>query len=151
MTSHQDLQYALTQALQPTRQAWYQAATGVLADTGVSVTVAMPVLLVSRLGDGVSQQALAGRLGVHPAALVRTLDQAEQAELLERRVVPDNRRQRGIHLLPEGQRLAVELERALRKLRAALLRDVPVADLEAAVRVLKTLEERARHDGEGER
>lgn len=147
----QDLQYALALALQPARQAWYHAATGVLADTGVSVTVAMPVLLVSRLGDGVSQQALAGRLGVHPAALVRTLDQAEEAGLLERRVVPGNRRQRGIYLLPEGQQLAVEMERVLRELRATLLADVPVTDLETAVRVLRTFEERARRYGEGER
>jgi MarR family transcriptional regulator, transcriptional regulator for hemolysin len=151
MTRPEDLHYALTAALQPTRQAWHQAATGVLAGTGLSVAVAMPVLLVSRLGDGVSQQALAERLGVNPAALVRTLDQAEQAQLLERRVVPANRRQRGLYLLPEGQQLAKRMESALRTLRAELLGDLPAADLEAAVRVLNTFEERIRRHNEGER
>jgi MarR family transcriptional regulator, transcriptional regulator for hemolysin len=151
MTRPEDLHYALTVALQPTRQAWHQAATSVLAGTGLSVTVAMPVLLVSRLGDGVSQQPLAERLGVNPAALVRTLDQAEEAQLLERRVVPGNRRQRGLYLLPEGQRLAKRMESALRTLRAELLGDVPVADLEVAVRVLKLFEERTRRYNEGER
>ncbi|WP_114239868.1 MarR family winged helix-turn-helix transcriptional regulator [Dyella sp. C9] len=147
----QDLYYALTVALQPTRQAWHQAASTVLGDSGLSVTVATPVLLLSRLGDGVSQQVLAERVGVHPAALVRTLDQAEQAQLLERRLVPANRRQRAIYLLPEGVRVAAELETALRELRSALLADLPPEDVATAVRVLKTLEERARRHAGGER
>ncbi|RDI97803.1 MarR family transcriptional regulator [Dyella solisilvae] len=146
----QDLPYALTVALQPTRQAWQQAAGAALAGTGLSVTLATPVLLVSRMGDGISQQALAEKIGVHPAALVRTLDQAEQAQLLERRVAPGNRRQRAIYLLPEGQRVAAEMERSLRALRTELLGDVPPEDLETAVRVLQTLEERARRLAEGE-
>lgn len=144
MTQFHDIQVAFTMSLQPTRQAWYQAATSVLVGTGVSVTVAMPLVLISRLGDGVSQQVLAERLGVAPAALVRTLDQAEAAELVERRVVPGNRRQRGIYLLPEGQRLALHMESVLSELRAECLHGVPAADIEVAVRVLRTFEERAR-------
>ncbi|WP_243039418.1 MarR family winged helix-turn-helix transcriptional regulator [Dyella sedimenti] len=148
MTRPQDLHYALTVALQPTRQAWQQAAGIVLAGVGLSVTLATPVLLVSRMGDGISQQALAERIGVHPAALVRTLDQAEQAQLLERRVVPGNRRQRAIHLLPEGKRLAQEMELALSALRAQVLGDLPAEDIDAAVRVLQALEDRARRYSE---
>jgi MarR family transcriptional regulator, transcriptional regulator for hemolysin len=151
MTSTPDLHHALTVALQPTRQAWQQAAGIALAGTGLSVTVATPVLLVSRMGDGISQQALAEKVGVHPAALVRTLDQAEEAQLLERRVVPGNRRQRAIYLLPDGQRVAAEMERALRALRAELLGDVSAEALETTVRVLQTLEQRARQHTEGER
>lgn len=146
-----DLHYAFTVALQPARQAWQQAAGIVLADTGLSVTLATPVLLVSRMGDGVSQQVLAERIGVHPAALVRTLDQAEKAQLLERRVVPANRRQRAIYLLPEGQRLAAAMELALRKLRAEVLKDIPAQDLETATRVLQAFEEQARRYTERER
>lgn len=148
MTRPQDLHYALTVALQPTRQAWQQAAGIVLAGVGLSVTLATPVLLVSRMGDGISQQALAERIGVHPAALVRTLDQAEQAQLLERRVVPGNWRQRAIHLLPEGKRLAQEMELALSALRAQVLGDLPAEDIDAAVRVLQALEDRARRYSE---
>jgi MarR family transcriptional regulator for hemolysin len=151
MTQPPDPQQALTLALQPTRQAWLRAAGLIMAGEGLSTTVAIPVLLVSRLGDGVTQQVLAERIGIHPAALVRTLDQAEQAQLLERRVVPGNRRQRAIHLLPEGQRVAASMERKLRKLRAELMEDVPAGDLEAAVRVLAAFEERARRYAESSR
>lgn len=148
MTLPHDLQHALTLALQPTRQAWLQAASLITAGKGQSITVATPVLLVSRLGDGITQQVLAERIGVHAAALVRTLDLAEEAQLLERRAVPGNRRQRAIHLLPAGRQLAAELEDELRQLRATLMKDIPQEDLATAVRVLKAMEERAREYAE---
>jgi MarR family transcriptional regulator for hemolysin len=144
MTQLQDIHVAFTSSLQPTRQAWYQAAVAALVGTGVSATVGMPLVLIGRLGDGISQQTLSRRLGVAPAALVRTLDQAEAAELLERRVVPGNRRKWGIYLLPEGKRLAKRIEGVQSKLRAEFLRDITTADMEVVIRVLQTFEERAR-------
>ena len=136
--------YALTGQLQPTRKAWQLAVGSALSASGLSMSVAMPVLLVSRMGDGVLQHVLAERIGVHPAALVRQLDQAEKADLLERRVVPGNRRQRAIHLLPEGRRLAGVLETQVKALRAACLKDIPRQDIETATRVLQRFEQQAR-------
>lgn len=137
--------YALTGALQPTRKAWKLAVGSALSASGLSMSVAMPVLLVSRMGDGVPQNVLAERIGVHPAALVRQLDQAEKAKLLERRVAPGNRRLRTIHLLPEGRRVAGMLEKEVRTLRAAFLKGIPRQDIETATRVLQRFEEQARH------
>lgn len=151
MTHAHDLQHALALALQPTRQAWLQAAGLATAASGHSLTMAQPVLLVSRLGDGITQQVLAERIGVHAAALVRTLDMAEEAQLLERRAVPGNRRQRAIHLLPAGRALAAELENQLRQLRATLMEGIAHEELETAVRVLKLVEERARAYAESKR
>ena len=146
-----DAYYALTGALQPTRKAWQLAVGSALSASGVSMSVAMPVLLVSRMGDGVLQQVLAERIGVHPAALVRRLDQAEKAALLERRVVTGNRRQRAIHLLPEGRRLARVLETQVKALRVAFLKDIPREDIETATRVLQQFEEQARRYAAQER
>ena len=93
------------------------------------------MLLVSRMGDGVLQNVLADCIGVHPAALVRTLDQAEAAGLLERRMVTGNRRLRAIHLQDAGQELAERLEKALNALRAEVLGSIPREDVETATRV----------------
>jgi len=136
--------YALTGALQPTRKAWQLAVSSALSASGLSMSVAMPVLLVSRMGDGVLQHVLAERIGVHPAALVRQLDQAEKADLLERRVVPGNRRLRAIHLLPKGRQLAGVLEARVKALRAAFLKGISRQDVETATRVLQRFEEQAR-------
>lgn len=151
MASSSDSFYAFTIAIQPTKQAWQLAAGSALSASGLSVSVATPVLIVSRLGDGVLQQAIAEMIGVHPAALVRSLDQAEKAHLLERRLVPGNRRVRAIYLLPEGRRLAVKMERDVKALRAKLLKDIPKEDIETATRVLQAFEERARRYIEQER
>ncbi|WP_181132203.1 MarR family winged helix-turn-helix transcriptional regulator [Pseudomonas capeferrum] len=135
--------YALTNALQPVRRAWQQAAVVALADSGLSVSLATAVLLVHRLGDGVQQKVLAEEIGVNPGAMVRTLDQAEAATLLQRREIPGNRRVRAVHILPEGRRLAVKMEQALADMRAAVLGDIPAQDIETTTRVLRQFEERA--------
>jgi MarR family transcriptional regulator for hemolysin len=115
------------------------------------MSLAAPVLVVSRLGDGALQHVIAEQIGVHPAALVRTLDLAEEGGLLERRTVPGNRRLRAIYLLPEGRRLAVKMEHALTTLRMTLLKDISKSEIDTAARVLQVLEERARHYAEQER
>jgi MarR family transcriptional regulator, transcriptional regulator for hemolysin len=149
MTLRSDALYALTNALQPVRRTWQQAASTVLIEPGVSQPLARLVLHVARLGDGAQQSVLADEMGVHPATLVRLLDQAEQLQLLERRNAPANRRIKTIHLQADGRRLAAQMERAVGVLRETLLADIPLDDLETATRVLRTLGDRARdHAGE---
>src|SRR3546814_12964170 len=94
-------------------------------NSGLSVSVAAFVVLVARLGPGVQQKVLAIEAGVNPAALVRTLDQGEAAGLLTRRDVPENRRIKVIDLLPEGQKLAQQMEASLAALRKKVLGDIP--------------------------
>ncbi|MGA0587463.1 MarR family winged helix-turn-helix transcriptional regulator [Dyella sp. KRB-257] len=146
-----DAFYAFTAALQPTKKAWHSVAGSVLTASGLSISLATPVLLVSRMGDGVPQHVLADRIGVHPAALLRTLDQAQRANLLERREVVGNRRIRAVHLLPEGCRLAQVMESALKALRCTLLEDIPREDIATATRVLQAFENRANLFAQQER
>jgi MarR family transcriptional regulator for hemolysin len=149
MTSRSDSLNALTNAMQPAHRAWQQAAGTVLIEPGVSLTLARSVLHVARLGDGAQQSVLAEAIGVHPATLVRLLDRAEQAQLLERRNAPGNRRIKTIHLRSAGRRLAAEMERAMEALRETLLHDLSIDDIETATRVLRTFGDRARrHAGQ---
>jgi len=144
MKAGDQVRYDLTNALQPVRRAWNQAATLALSSAGISFSLAMSVIFVSRLGDGVQQNILATEIGVNPAAMVRTLALAEEAGLLERRVVSGDRRAKGIYLLPDGRRIAEEIESELTRVRRNLFSDIPTADIEIATRVLRRWEAAAR-------
>ena len=58
---------------------------------------------------GQSQQALAERLGVPPSRMVALADDLEERGLVERRLDPEDRRVRGLHLTEKG---AETLQRA---------------------------------------
>jgi DNA-binding MarR family transcriptional regulator len=53
--------------------------------------------------SGQSQQALAQRLDVPPSRMVALVDDLEERGLVERRLDPDDRRIRGLHLTKEGK------------------------------------------------
>lgn len=133
----------LTGALQPARRLWVQAATQALESFDLSMPLASAIILVSRHQDGMRQNELGDEIGVNPGAIVRTLDQAEEAGLLERRGVPGDRRANNVHILPKGAELAAQMEMALSQLRVELFDDIPLAHLRTATRVLRLIEERS--------
>lgn len=55
--------------------------------------------------EGQSQQATGERLGIPPSRMVAFVDGLEERGLLERRLNPDDRRARALHLTAEGRRL----------------------------------------------
>lgn len=52
---------------------------------------------------GLTQHALAAAAEIDASTLVSTLDGLEQRGLAERRILPEDRRKRAIHLTPEGE------------------------------------------------
>lgn len=142
LASSQARLFELTNALQPVRRAWLQASAAATSSSGYPFTVAAAIVLLSRMGDGVQQSTLAEAAGVNPAAMLRTLDQAEAAGLCERRDVPHNRRIKAIHLLPQGKALARQVEAQLNRLRAELFDGIEPQEVEIATQVLRTFEER---------
>jgi len=141
--SSMNMLFALTNALQPVRRAWVQVAGSVISQVGLSNSLGTVILLLSRHGVSIPQKDLATEVGVHPAALVRTLDQGEVAGLLRRRDVPGDRRFKAVELLPEGQRLAEIIEKGLEDLRGELLGDLPIEQIDITTRILRTIEDRA--------
>jgi MarR family transcriptional regulator for hemolysin len=136
--------YELTNSLRPVRRAWVKAASTVIADFDLSTTVATTIILVSRQADhGIQQNVLAEEVGVNPGAMVRILDQAENAELLVRLEVPGDRRAKAVQILPKGRQAAKKMEGAIAKLRMSLLSDVTKEELETVTRVLRLFESRA--------
>lgn len=53
--------------------------------------------------EGISQQDLSAKLGIHPSRLVAILDELESRGLLERRPNAEDRRQYALHLTAKGR------------------------------------------------
>lgn len=111
-----------------------------LAEHGISDAKAMPVLQISRLGQGVRQGVLAEDLGMEGPSLVRLLDQLCAQGLVERRDDPADRRAKMLYLTDDGVALLQVIENALQVLRGRLLNKVSGSDLEATLRVFAALE-----------
>ncbi|UTM58167.1 MarR family transcriptional regulator [Photobacterium sp. CCB-ST2H9] len=137
------LLHELTNSLQPVRRAWKRAVSEVIANYGISMSLASAVVLVYRNPQGLNQKLLAEEIGINPGALVRLLDQASNEQLLERREDTADRRIKTLHILPKGTEIAVSIERAADALRLELMNDVDLAAIEQATQVLRLFEKRA--------
>ncbi|QDC36568.1 MarR family transcriptional regulator [Sphingobium fuliginis ATCC 27551] len=125
------------------RRVWVQAVNLALADFGLPTSLSSALILASRRGEeGIRQNLLGDEVGVNPGAMVRILDQAEAAGLLERRDAPGDRRVKTIHALPKGREIARKMEKAVARLRADLLGDVSEEEIETTTRTLRLFEER---------
>ncbi|HVR50094.1 MAG TPA: MarR family transcriptional regulator [Pseudorhodoferax sp.] len=133
---------ATTMLLSVLQRAYKATADKAVAHHGVSATMAWPLVMIGRQGDGVRQIQLADLLGIEAASLVRSLDQLVAAGLAERREDPADRRAKTLHLTAAGATARAQIEDTLRELRATLFEGVPDADLAACLRVFATLEQR---------
>lgn len=140
MTEVDRILFDFTIAIQPARRAWVQAVGAALTDDKLPMSLAVVIVMTSRMGAAAHQRALAAEIGINPAALVRVLDQGESAGLLKRCDVPGNRRTKTVELLPLGKTLAGKMETTLTALRTKMLRGVPAKDVATATRVLRALE-----------
>jgi len=131
----------LTQTLIHVGRAYKGAADGLTADFELSHASAWPVLMISRLGDGVRPGIVADAVGIEPPSLVRIIDQLVAAGLVLRKDDPSDRRAKTLSLTAEGKRMAERLEKALAPFRRELFKDMPPADVEATVRVLTRLDQ----------
>jgi len=132
----EDWQLALIWTILPAGRAWQRAASAAFADLGVSLSVAAPVLVIARLGNGVRQKAVSDAAGIDPAAVVRSLDQLESSGILRRAEDPHDRRAKTLHLTEKGTQLATDLEQTLEQVKARILSGISDVDGAVAARVL---------------
>lgn len=79
------------------------------------------ILRLLRIAAGLSQQELAGRLGIHPSRLVAILDGLEKQGFVERKPNPDDRRLYSLHLTKEGGKVLEQIGKIAREHQDALL------------------------------
>jgi MarR family transcriptional regulator for hemolysin len=119
---------------------WRRAADKALDDCGLSHATAMPMVMLSRLGDNLRQGVLADHLGFEGPSLVRIVDLLVEEGLVTRAEDVVDRRAKILSLTDAGRQRVIEIERLLAGLRADLLSDVDAEELKVAVLLLSRLE-----------
>jgi DNA-binding MarR family transcriptional regulator len=79
------------------------------------------ILRLLRIAAGLSQQALAAKLKIHPSRLVAILDNLEKRGFLERRANPDDRRLYSLYLAKNGEEALDRIGKVAREHQDALL------------------------------
>lgn len=141
MTLHDQTLMTLTMRLTHVARAYKSAADKMAGDFDLSHATAWPMIMISRMGDGVRPGAVADALGLEPPSLVRVLDQLVQAGLVERHDDASDRRAKTLHLTANGRNRAAQLEEALRPFRASLFAGIDPADIAICASVLTRLDD----------
>ncbi|MHC2002952.1 MarR family winged helix-turn-helix transcriptional regulator [Methylobacterium sp. CM6241] len=136
-----DLSQAYSHTLILTGRQWRRVANTVTERHGISEAKALPLVMIARMGDAPRQNALAEAVGIEGPSLVRLLDQLEKAGLVVRTEDPSDRRAKVLSLTSEAKMVVAEIEVELAGLRAAMFADVSPADLEASLRVFRTVQD----------
>jgi len=132
----------MTAALVRVARLYRQGVDEALSGLGLSDALALPVVVLGRRPEGVRQNQLADELGVEGPSLVRLLDRLVGDGLVERREDPADRRAKLVTLTAEGRRHSERAAKALDAYRAALLEDAGADDIQAALRLLRALQDR---------
>src|SRR3954454_10080527 len=88
---------------------------------------------------GITQQDLAALARVDPSTMVALLDDLEKRGLAERRVDPDDRRRRAVHLTDEGRKQMQVLQREARKAANSFLEPLDDEERETLNALLRKL------------
>lgn len=123
-------------------RAYRAYANQAVAPAGLSQTLAWPLIMIGRHGDGLRQGVVAELLGIEGPSLARSLDQLIEAGLVERREDAADRRAKTLYLTEAGRRTREQIEQALHAMRNELFQEVDDADLQACLRVFTALQQR---------
>lgn len=139
MVSSTFMERQFTALLMPLARTYRRHVDRGLAAMSLSHSTALAVMLLGRLGDGVRQGTLAEELGVEAPSVVPMLDAMQRDGLVERRVDPQDKRARTLHLSPAGKALAAKAEVESAAIRARLFAGIAAEDVATAVCVLERL------------
>lgn len=98
-------------------------------------------LFFLRQGEGVSQKELALTMGIEGPSLVRLLDQLAAKGFVERRMDPEDRRSKTIHLTEHANSLLSDMDEVAKSVRQEIMAGVSKKDLEVCVKVLEKIME----------
>jgi MarR family transcriptional regulator for hemolysin len=110
---------------------------------GMSQATWRTLYWLDREGGGVTQTALAERMGIEGPTLVRLLDNLERGGLLERRPSPTDRRANTLHLTAKARPVLKTINRIADEVRTELCDGIPESALAAARIVLEQVVENA--------
>ncbi|MBP0494772.1 MarR family winged helix-turn-helix transcriptional regulator [Pararoseomonas indoligenes] len=123
-------------ALRRVTQRWRTLWDAELRGSGQTLGRSRALLILFQSGGSAMQRDLAEALSVEHPTLVRLLDGLERQGLIRREPVPGNARANQIVLTEAASAVVREVDSVSEALRERVLRDVPRAELETALRVL---------------
>lgn len=119
---------------------WRRAIDQALAENGLSQATALPLLVLSRLGDDLRQGTIADELGLEGPSLVRIVEMLVAEGLVTRREDPADRRAKLLRLTPHGKAQVEKIEATIDTLRARLFSNLTDAEITAMVHGLAKME-----------
>jgi len=130
---------------------WRRAAERNLEEAGLTDASWAPLIHLAESGDGITQKALAARVGSDGSSLVRLLDILERRGFIERRVDAQDRRARLIFLTDPGRRGVADIREVLARTDVELLAGLSDAELDGMLsafdRIAARLDEREGSNG----
>jgi len=103
------------------------------------------VLARLRRAEGLNQATLAEMLELQPISLTRLLDRLESQELVERRLDPQDRRARLLHLTSAGRKLVDDLDALRAEIAGEVLDSIDEPSLSTTLATLASVRDRLRH------
>jgi MarR family transcriptional regulator for hemolysin len=144
MTDTSSLESQVGLSLQLTARVWRKKADAVAAQVGLSEATSWVLFNLMRLGDGTHLTALADAMNMEGPSVSRLLDNLVTLGLVDRRDDLNDRRAKTLCLTASGRQVSDRLLRFLEDVRAHLLKDVNPQDLDAVLRVCRSIQDRAR-------
>ena len=135
-TAAEDPSYRLGLELAEVSRLWRHVLDARLKPLGLSTARWVALVNLSAHPEGLTQNALAFRVGIKGSTLVRQLDQLEADGWVVRRGQPGDRRVKRVFLTPKARPALASIAVVGRDLRRELLRDSSDAEIRACVRLL---------------
>jgi DNA-binding MarR family transcriptional regulator len=135
----------LAHVIRETARALVRALTQRLAEHGVSFGH-WAFLRILWQQDGLTQRELSEKAGVMEPTTFAALKAMEELGLVERRQVPQNRKNVYVHLTPQGRALKARLVPLAEEVNRIATRGMPVEDVAVMRRALVTMLENLAAD-----
>jgi MarR family transcriptional regulator for hemolysin len=126
-----------------TARAWRTKLDQRLRPLGLSQGKWRTLIHLSQGGNKLTQKEIAERMGIEEPTLAGLLDRLQEDGWIKRQESPNDRRCKIIHLQRRSKAVLDEIFNTAHGLRHELIDDVPANDLEACVRVLTQIRQRA--------
>jgi MarR family transcriptional regulator for hemolysin len=123
-------------------RSWRNKLDQRLKPLGMSQAKWLVLLHLNMASSDMTQKELSERLGIEGPSLVRLLDRMEADGWVERRVSPNDRRAKIVHLTAKANAMIREIKRVAAKLRSELLSDISAEELSTASSVLHRIKQR---------
>ncbi|MDW6004952.1 transcriptional regulator SlyA [Vibrio mangrovi] len=137
---------SLAEQLARVARLWKSAADQELAPLGLTQSRWVALWKLQRLGDNISQKALADALEIELGSLMRTLKLLEEQNLIERHCCSYDKRARIVRLTDDGKAILKQIEEKVLHVRRCLLSNIDEAELSQLSQTLEKIAHNAQEN-----